>query len=153
LEFDGLMAGIGTLPALAAAAIVRAVTSGPGWADGRKLADRTFATATAPVSYVSPPALRAAALLNPASVLHLLDTMLEELNALRRAIAAGDAAAIEKTAAEAAEARDSWLAKRKQANWEADELPQREIPTPSGMLKQMVGMGRWGEVKKKKKKD
>src|SRR6185503_13173180 len=129
LEFDGLMAGIGTLPALAASALVRAVTGGPGWADGRKLADRTFATATAPVSYISPPALRAAVLLNQASVLHLLDAMLEELNLLRKAVAEGDPETIEKAAAQAAEARDSWLVKRKQANWEADELPKRDIPT------------------------
>jgi prephenate dehydrogenase len=150
MEFDGLMAGIGTLPALAATALLRVVAGGAGWADGRKLADRTFATATAPASYTGPGALRAAALLNQVSVLHLLDALLNELGALRQAIAAGDPAAIEKAAAQAAEARESWLAQRKQSNWEADELPKRDIPTPAGMLKQLVGIGRWGEIKKKK---
>jgi prephenate dehydrogenase len=150
LEFDGLMAGISTLPALAASALLRAVTGGPGWADGSKLADRTFATATAPVSYMGPSALRAAALLNQASVLHLLDAMLEELGTLRRAIAGGDPVVIENAAQAAAAVRDSWLTRRSQANWEAEELPKRELPTPAGMLKQLVGIGRWGEVKKKK---
>lgn len=150
LEFDGLMAGIHTLPTLAAAALLRAVTGGPGWTDGRRLADRTFATATAPVSYASPPTVRAAALLNQASVLHLLDEMIAQLNTLRKAIANGDEATIEQVLAEVTRARETWLAQRRQSTWEADELPKRELPTPAGVLKQMIGLGRWGEVKKKK---
>lgn len=142
LELDALMAGTQALPALLAASLMQAVAAAPEWADGRKLADRTFATATAPLSFYSPAAVRSAALLNSANVLRLLDAQLAGLSALRQAIAAGDSAALDSLLIEAALARESWLSQRLAANWEADELPKRAIPSAGSLLRQMVGFGR-----------
>jgi prephenate dehydrogenase len=156
LELDALMAATSTLPALSATALMRGVADTPGeaasdWLDVRKLADRTFATATAPVSFSSPAALRAAALLNSANVLRLLDSHLEQLQTLRQAIAAGDETQLQDLLTKAAVAREQWLAQRLAADWEAVELPKKAMPTAGSMFKQMVGLGRWGEVKKDKK--
>ena len=150
-EFDALIVSTNTLPALAAAGLLRVASASPQWADARKLADRVFATATAPASFASPSATRAAALLNSPSVLHALDSFIEQMTSFRRAIAEGDAGAIEGRLTEAAIVREAWLEKRRAANWEADELPAKEMPTATSMFKQMVGLGRWGEAKKDKK--
>lgn len=141
-EHDSLLAVTGTLPALAAAALMRVAAVSPEWADARKLADRTFATATAPVSFSGPAAVRAASLLNRASVIHSLDAMMDQMKALRQAISDGDEKEVEAVLTEAAIAREAWLVKRRQANWEADELPDTEMPTPGQMLRQMVGLRR-----------
>lgn len=151
LELDALMAGTHTLPALLAATLMREVAATPDWADGRKLADRTFATTTASVSFSSPSAIRAAALINSANVLRLLDAQLAQLTAIRKAIAEDDAATLDNLLTEAAIAREAWLAQRKAANWEAAELPDKQMPTSASMFKQMIGLGRWGESKKDKK--
>ena len=151
LELDALMAGTHTLPALSAATLIQVVAASPDWVDGRKLADRTFATSTAAVSFSSPGAIRAAALINSANVLRLLDAQLVQLTALRKAIAENDAATLDGFLIEAAIAREAWLIQSKAANWEAAELPQKEMPTTASMFKQMIGLGRWGESKKDKK--
>jgi prephenate dehydrogenase len=150
-EFDSLIAATNTLPSLLAAALLHVVTASPDWADARKLADRNFATATAPVSQAGPPALRAAALLNRASVLPLLDALAEQIGIMRKAIAEGNEAEIERLLTETIIAREAWLEKRLASNWEADEMPKREMPGPATMLRQMVGLGRWGEGKRDKK--
>ena len=142
VEHDALLAGTSTLPALAAAALMKVVAGSPEWVDARKLADRTFATATAPVSFASPSAVRAAALLNQSSVLHSLDAMIKQMRALRKAIADGDEKEIEAMLTEASIAREAWLAKRRQASWETDELPKVDMPSPGQILRQMVGLGK-----------
>ncbi|MBM4423165.1 MAG: prephenate dehydrogenase [Chloroflexi bacterium] len=142
VEHDALMAGTHTLPALASAALMKVVAASPDWADARKLADRTFATATAPVSFSSPAAARAAALLNQTATLRALDSMIGQLTALRGAVAAGDEAAMDALLTEVAILREAWLAKRREANWEADELPKTEMPTPGQLLRQLVGLGK-----------
>ena len=151
-ELDALMAATHTLPALSAAALMKVVTASPDWPDSRKLADRAFATATAPASLGSPAAVRAEALLNSANVLRLLDGLIEQLTTLRKAVASSDQASLDSTLTEAVIARDAWLTKRRAANWEADELPKKDaLPSPASMLRQFVGLGRWGEGKKEKK--
>ena len=140
-EHDALMAGTSTLPALAAAALIRAVSNSAGWADARKLADRAFATATASASFVSPTALRAAAVLNPSSTLHYLDALIDQLNALRKAIADRDETALDAMLKEAALARELWLKKRGESDWEAEEPPKTEMPTVRQMMGQMIGLG------------
>lgn len=141
-EYDALLAGTNTLPALLAAALVRAVSTTPGWTDARKMADRTFATATAPVSFASPAALRAGALLNQASALHYLDEALEHLAHLRKAISENDSQTLDALLTEATLTREVWLKKRGEANWEAEEKPKFETPTAGQVLGQMVGLGR-----------
>ncbi len=141
-EYDALLAGTSTLPALLAAALVHAVSNTPGWSDARKMADRTFATATAPVSFASPAALRAAALLNQASALHYLDEVLEHLAHLRQAISENDSGTLDALLTEAALTREVWLKDRNEADWEAEEKPKLETPTPGQVLGQMIGLGR-----------
>lgn len=150
VELDALTAGTQVLPGLLAASLMQAVAAAPDWSDGRKLADRTFATATAPLSFQSPPAVRAAALLNSANVLRLLDDQLARLAKLRQAIAAGDGEALDGLLTEAALARETWLSKRLAANWEAEELPKNTMPSAGSVLRNMIGLGRRGPDEAKK---
>ncbi|MBI3242013.1 MAG: prephenate dehydrogenase [Chloroflexi bacterium] len=142
LEYDSLLAGTNTLPALLSAALIQAVSTAPGWADARKLADRTFATATAPVSFVSPAAVRAATLLNQAGALHALDEAQNQLSRIRKAIAENDSATLDALLTEATLTREVWLKKRAEADWEAEEKPEFETPTAGQVLGQMIGLGR-----------
>jgi prephenate dehydrogenase len=142
LELDALMAGTHTLPALVAGALMGSLADSPEWADGRKMADRSFATATAPISFNGPSAVRAEALINSANVLRLLDSYLEHMQALRQAIAAGDEGSLESLLTQAALAREGWLTQRRAANWEEDELPKKYMPTVSSMVKGLFGLSR-----------
>jgi prephenate dehydrogenase len=152
LELDALMAGTHTVPALVAGALMGSLAAAPEWTDGRKMADRGFATATAPISFASPAAVRAEALINSANVLRLLDAHLEQLQALRAAIAAGDAATVESLLTQATLAREGWLTQRKAANWEADELPKKYMPTIGSMVKGLFGLSRPPDHEPKEKK-
>lgn len=142
LELDALMAGTHTLPALVASALMGSMANSPEWGDGRKLADRGFATATAPISFTGSSAVRAEALVNSANVLRLLDAYLEQLGTLRAAIAAGDEASLESLLTQATLAREGWLTQRRAANWEADELPKKYMPTVGSMVKGLFGLSR-----------
>ncbi len=140
-EFDELMAGVSTVPTLLAAALMRAVGNAEGWKDGRKLADRAFATGTAPIGVVRPDAAVAAALSNSANTLRSLDAVLAQLQSIRKAMVEGDAASLEATLAEAVLLRDEWLTQRRAGNWAAEESPKVDMPSAGQLMRQMIGLG------------
>jgi prephenate dehydrogenase len=149
LELDSLMAGTHTLPALVASSLMGALADSPEWSDGRKMADRGFATATAPLSFTSPSAIRAEALNNSQNVLRLLDAQLEQLHLLRQAIVVGDEGSLESLLTQATLAREGWLTQRRAANWEQDELPKKYMPTVGSMVKGLFGLSRPPDPDKK----
>ncbi|MEP7357347.1 MAG: prephenate dehydrogenase/arogenate dehydrogenase family protein, partial [Anaerolineales bacterium] len=78
-EHDGLAAAGENLPAVLAWALMRAAAASPGWSEARKVADRSFATATAALAEAEAPALRA----NRENLLRYLEAALAELGQLR----------------------------------------------------------------------
>jgi prephenate dehydrogenase len=150
-ELDSLLTATQVLPALTAAALIHTATASPGWGDARKLADRTFATATAPAALSSPAATAAAAVLGKGDAIHYLDDLIKRLSEMRAAIASGEADKIETLLKDAASARAAWLIKRQDANWEAEEAPNVHTPTAGDVLGQLIGfgLGRRREPKKK----
>ena len=126
LEFDGLQAGIGNLPALIAIALLRATVDSPGWMEMRKLAGFDFAAVTEPAT-ADPGALRAAALLNRENLLRRLDMFLRELERIRQWLLQSDEEALQEAYAAAAAGRTRWLEERASGSWE--ERPNLgEIP-------------------------
>jgi prephenate dehydrogenase len=140
-EHDGLSAGVEAMPALAAAAIMRAVTGMAGWAERRKLTDREFAALTA-AAEADPAGRRASIDLNRENVLRQLDAVIEELGALRSGISAGDWEKVESLLGEAREARARWLTERRQGNWPLVEAPPPEMPKPGDFLGSLIGFRR-----------
>jgi prephenate dehydrogenase len=141
-EFDSLSSGMNTLPTLAAASLMLTVGRSSSWADARKIADRSFATATAPVEMSNPESVASAAILNRASALHDLDSLIAQLRSLRDLIANGDAEKLGALMNEGAQIRRAWLEKRRAANWAAEEMTRTEMPKASDFLKQFIGIGR-----------
>jgi prephenate dehydrogenase len=129
-EHDGLVAATEALPALFALALLQAAATSAGWPETRKIADRSFATATAALVEADPAALRA----NRGNTLRYLDAALEELQALRRHLAAGETAAVDEFLAQAADRRAAWLADRRRGDWEHLDETKANMPTTSDML-------------------
>jgi len=129
-EHDGLVAAGEALPALLALAQMRAAAASPGWSETRKIAERSFATATVALVDADTDALRA----NRENALRYLDAALAELQTLRQQLAGGEAAALETALAQANEQRAAWLADRQKGDWEHLGEAQPNMPTANNML-------------------
>jgi prephenate dehydrogenase len=124
-EHDGLAAATEGLPGLLAWALLRAATASPGWPEARKLADRSFATATAALVDADAGALTA----NRESVLRYLDSVAAGLAEARAWLAQADTLTLQQALGQAAELRATWLAQRQQGEWEALEHTPVHLPT------------------------
>jgi prephenate dehydrogenase len=143
LEVDGLLAATHTLPQLLAAALVGATTNQPGWQEGRKLASRDYAQVSGPALYPSgAETLRDQALLNRENVARVLDNLIVNLEQMRLAIQAGDAASLEEQLVQARQARQEWLRQRMTSDWVGEEAPPSETPKTSDIFGRFVGLRR-----------
>lgn len=142
VEVDSLMAATHLLPQLAAAALLNATTDQPGWREGRKLAGRAYAEATAPVVQLSEPqTLRAAVLLNREHILRWLDGLIAALQALRSDIAADNQAGLEERLARARRGREQWWHERLTGNFSnGDAAPAVERTSASQLFGRMLGL-------------
>lgn len=137
-EMDSLMASTHILPQLMAAALINTTADQPGWQEGRKLAGRSYAEATAPLSLIgSPESLSRAAALNAEDTLRAMDTLIASLQRIRSDIANQDNNALRERLERARSAHERWWQGRQSAEWntetpKANELPER--PDFFGML-------------------
>lgn len=136
-EHDGLMAAVNGVPALLAASLLRAAHSSAGWHEARKVADRSFATATFAVEHAEAAALT----LNRENVLRYLDAALAELNTLREAVSKGDRLTLGQLLVEAETQRAQWLAARTKGEWEREGQSPVEVPTFGEALGRMLTGG------------
>ena len=129
-ELDGLLAASHLLPRLAAAALLNATISQPGWRENRKIAGRAYALATLPlIESDNPQALAQAALLDPKNAVRVIDDLMNELYALRSALDRQDEPRLTGLLEQAAKDRAAWLKLRREANWERpDGAPPIESP-------------------------
>jgi len=146
-EHDGLAAASEGLPALFAAALLRAASASPGWEETRKIADRALATASAALADADPVALA----LNRDNLLRYLDLAQAELTALRGLLATGNADtaqnALALALAEAATLRNAWRYDRQNAAWDLPEATAAVVPATGEMIGQML-LGKWGRPRK-----
>ena len=121
-EHDGVMGGADALPTILAWALMLTANMSSGWPEMRKVADQSFAAATAALA---DPALLT---LNRESVLRYLDAALAELKAIRALIASDSPASLEGALTEAQALRARWLAERQQGEW---DTPPKTVDIPS----------------------
>jgi prephenate dehydrogenase len=128
-ESDGIMATAHLLPQLAAATLVDASVSTPGWVEVRKLAGGVFAGVTGGIGYYDDPeSIEAAALSSQPAVVHGLDVLISALGGLRDDIKSGDGASVRERLKHSLEAREQWLDERGAATWLAEGGDLSEIP-------------------------
>jgi prephenate dehydrogenase len=143
-EYDSLMHGVETAPALLGAAMFRAVTQAAGWRDMLRFAGSTFAMSTAGLESEN---LGGMAYHDKAATLRWLDSVLEELQELRRWLADEDQERVSLILQEMAVERERWLQERRQDEWVEVE-PADELSS-IGIASQMFGFASRKKDKKK----
>ena len=137
LEADGMLARSQLLPQLTAAALLNATVGQPGWTETRRLADRPYALATAPVFEESLEALSLAARLDRDNLLPALEMLIGGLTAIHTALKASDANDLDRRLEQAVDDRLTWWQQRVSANWSGDhQAPELKLP---GFLERLFG--------------
>lgn len=148
-EADGLTAAAILLPQLAAAALVNATISQPGWREARKLAGAEYTRVSSLLQDpASPSGLAKALALNPENSLRLLDDLSASLDDLRQAIQRHDEDTLKVLLETAHDRREEWWKQRSSANWQAEENPQPRVPT-NDFLGRLIGLRRSGDERKR----
>jgi len=130
VEADGLLASTHVLPQLAGAALLDSTVNQSGWGEGRKVAARPYATATAALAYHDEAkSLGEAALANRENTVRVLDSYMFSLQKLRDQIAAGDDESVSEFLESAVKARDLWFHERTKADWQNARLGQADSQT------------------------
>ncbi len=144
LEHDGLMAGVDHLPFVLSTALLSVTTESASWREMRRLAGGAFENATRFAS-ADPTTYRDACLVNRENIVRWIDDCSGKLDELKETILAGDAEELERVFEEAMIARQKWLKAREEGNWEGQSP---EMPTMTGFMGQLFGLGRLGRKKK-----
>ncbi len=134
-EHDGLAAATEALPTLLAWMLFQTAAASPGWSETRKVADRSFATATVALAEAEFDSLR----YNRTNVLRYLDTLLAELQTVREWLAqdSDEGRLLEATLKEMGQHRAEWLQQRRRGEWEAFESAPPEMPRAGEMVGRM----------------
>ena len=127
-EHDGLMAGVAQLPQALALLVWHSTTRDAGWRDMRKLAGGAL-DAFGTLIGDDGAALADLLLSNRDHLLPWLDACADEINALRRLLAEGQAEALAALGERSIEARRDWMRDRKRQF--AEELPLPPIEKPN----------------------
>ncbi len=149
VEIDGLIASTSLLPQMVAAALVNAVTEQPGWREGRKVAGRTFAEATAPITQLGDPkSIRTSLLLNRDNMLRLVDSYIAVLQAMRADLEVRDEDSLDSRLERAYNNREHWWQERQAAEYsEGDAMPYVDVPH-TDIFSRLIGGGRKTKPKK-----
>jgi prephenate dehydrogenase len=140
LEMDGLVAATHILPQLMAAGLLNATIDQPGWQEGRKIAGRSYAEATAAILHATEAkTLTDAALLNRDNVLRVIEGVIASLQAIRHDLQNQDAEMLEERLTRARRGREVWLKTRMEAEWVSKETPTAEAPPTSGLFGRLIG--------------
>lgn len=147
LEIDGLMAATHLLPQIMAASLVNATVDQPGWREGKKVAGKVYATATAAMlSENELKSLSTTAVLGSKNVVRVMDNLISALQLFREAIEREDQDDVAGLLERAIQGRAQWWVQRQSANWKAEEMPVGEAPTSGDMFGRLFG------IRKKPKK-
>ena len=135
LESDGLMTSAHLLPQLVSAALLNATVEQPGWLDKRKLAGRSYLSATSGLlPQDDPESLQMMALHNRENTVRSLDTMIAALRALRDDIDEGRETVVTTRFEAAVNGRKNWVNERMLANWVELQKEPADYPSLSDRL-------------------
>jgi prephenate dehydrogenase len=147
-EFDGVMAGVESLPSLLALACYRAVAGSPGWRDASLLAASTFDRATSPLEGQGAQALAAEMVANRENLLRRLDLAVVEIQELRGVLTDADAEGrLTGYLREAQEGRARWLRERERPALR-QTTPAPSLPSGTGIFRQLLVPGEWFRPRK-----
>ena len=127
LEFDSLVQGVETMPALIAAALFRTVNKASGWRDILRFADLPFAMATMPLEKEGKE-LAYQALNNKLATTLWMDALMGELQQIRRWIQEGDEELLTAFLDELNLSRFVWLDERSKNDWVDGKDQALEVP-------------------------
>ena len=151
VEADGLLAATHVLPQLAAAALLNATVSQPGWTEARKVAARPYASVTSGIAYHDEAkSLRDAALANRENTVRMLDAYMASLQKLRDQIGDGNEAALSSYLEDAVKARNRWIDERARADWQGAQPSDMDSVTLGARMNQLLLGNLFGRNKKKK---
>lgn len=137
-EMEAVTSLIDTAPAALGLALLRTASGSRGWPDIQRLAGRPFAAGAYYAGQQQAAHLSKKFLDNRQSLSVHLSAILQELEALQGLLADGDEEALSEYVSQALAAHEDWLAKRKRADWEGDELAKAKI-SGSSMLGNLFG--------------
>jgi len=142
-EVDGLIAASHQLPGLAAAGLFNTLQDQPGWREGKRLAGKTLAEATAPIHHLDEQKdLGLSILLNKDNVLRLIDNYIATLLSLRELIASQNSKDLTTQLKRAVEGEQGWLQERKEAPWlSGGKSSSSDIPTAGEIWGRLIGLG------------
>ncbi|WP_420641930.1 prephenate dehydrogenase [Candidatus Leptofilum sp.] len=123
-EYDGLMQGTETLPALVSLAMFSALQQSIGWRDMLRFAGQPFALST--LSLEQDRDIAHHALQNKQATLRWLDALMAELKAVRRLVHDEEAEILAALAEQMGIERDKWLDSRQKNDWDERQSPPIE---------------------------
>lgn len=136
-EHDSMLAAVEHLPGLLSSAYMASVTGQPGWREMRQLAGGQFERFTEPAGRDAA-ALGALALNNREHLARWIDTYVEQLEAWKQLLDAGDEAALAAALQNASSQRTTWEKQRQRGEWEE---PVGEMPDKRSIYGSFLGLG------------
>lgn len=141
MEIDGLMAATHILPQLMAAALLNATIDQPGWREGRKLAGKAYAEATAPIVHLGESqTVKESVVLNQENVLRVLDSAIAALQTLRNDVKNKDEEALGERLERARHGRQKWWSERLAGGLSGQGIPQIKMPESPGVIGRLFGI-------------
>jgi prephenate dehydrogenase len=138
-EVDGMMASAHLLPGLSAAALAETVTGQPGWSDIRKMAGKSYSSATHPLDWEESSALAEAILQNRTNTIRVLDEYITALTSLRKDIMEENKKDLHARLGRARQGRAQWQLERAKGDWLSIEFRGQEMPKAGDIWKQQIG--------------
>lgn len=131
-EYDSLVQGAETLPALVSLALFKAMQQSTGWRDILRFAGLPFALATLPLENDRDIPLHA--LQNKQATLRWLDALMDELKAVRRLVYDEEQELLAALSEQLAIERDKWFESRRKNEWDERQSPPIERRSMMGQL-------------------
>jgi prephenate dehydrogenase len=153
VELDSMMAATHILPQLMAASLLNITVDQPGWYEARKLAGHPYALATSAIAqFGDAHTISTQAMAANEHLVRSIDSMIENLYALRQYIASKEADKLLEALVHAGAGREKWLSERNRANWAATEAaPNIPLPTAKDVFARMFTFGGGRKPKEPKK--
>ncbi len=143
VELDGLRTSTQQLPEILASALIRVVSEQAGWRESRRLTDRGFFNATAPI-YLSgnsnEPAVDYVA--NKTNLAYWIDLLVDELQTIRQHIVEDKEEELNTRWKDNLEQVLKVQSNRQTGEWDFQNQPKVEIPSMSERFSQLFGLGK-----------
>jgi len=144
-ESDGLIASSHLLPQLISVSLLNALINQPGWQDIRKIASRTFYSASSALDDAD--SLSSFALQNRENVIYALDKVIRAMLNLRDELENKEEDSFKKHLQSAQQERSRWMSERAKGDWLG--LPKQQVQKFS-FMETLFGskLGRRGKKEK-----